>query len=30
MVENLKGKIVCTFPSTAKKLIERGWGTMLE
>jgi hypothetical protein len=29
-VENLKGKIACTFPSTAKKLVERGWGTILE
>ena len=29
-VENLKGKIACTLPSTAQKLIERGWGTMLE
>jgi YVTN family beta-propeller protein len=29
-VESLKGKIACTFPSTAKKLVERGWGTILE
>lgn len=29
-VESLKGKIACTLPSTAKKLVERGWGTMLE
>lgn len=29
-VESLKGKLVCTFPSTAKKLVERGWGTILE
>ena len=29
-VESLKGKLVCTFPETAKKLIERGWGTILE
>jgi len=29
-VENLKGKIACTLPSTAKKLVERGWGTILE
>lgn len=29
-VENMRGKLVCTFPETAKKLIERGWGTILE
>jgi len=29
-VESLKGKIACTFPSTAKQLVERGWGTLLE
>ena len=29
-VESLKGKIACTFPSTAQKLVERGWGTILE
>jgi len=29
-VENIKGKIACTSPSTAKKLVERGWGTVLE
>jgi len=29
-VESLKGKIACTLPSTAKKLVERGWGTILE
>jgi len=29
-VESLKGKIACTFPSTAKQLVERGWGTILE
>ena len=29
-VESLKGKIACTFPETAKKLVERGWGTILE
>ncbi len=29
-VESLKGKLVCTFPSTAQKLVERGWGTILE
>jgi len=23
------GQIVCVFPSTAEKLVERGWGTML-
>ncbi len=29
-VESLKGKLACTFPSTAKQLVERGWGTILE
>ena len=29
-VESLKGKLACTFPSTAKKLVECGWGTILE
>jgi YVTN family beta-propeller protein len=29
-VESLKGKIACTLPFTAKKLVERGWGTILE
>ena len=29
-VESLKGKIACTFPSTAQKLVERGWGKILE
>jgi len=29
-VESLRGKIACTFPSTAKQLVERGWGTILE
>ncbi|MGY5149711.1 MAG: YncE family protein [Candidatus Nitrosopumilus sp. bin_68KS] len=29
-VESITGKIACTFPSTAKKLVERGWGTILE
>lgn len=29
-VENLKGKLICTLPSTAQKLVERGWGTILE
>jgi YVTN family beta-propeller protein len=28
-VENMKGKLVCTSPETAKKLVERGWGTYL-
>ncbi len=29
-VESLRGKIACTFPSTAKQLVERGWGTILK
>lgn len=29
-LENGKGKLVCTTPETAKKLVERGWGTILE
>jgi hypothetical protein len=29
-IENSKGKIACVTPSTADKLIERGWGTLLE
>lgn len=28
--ENTKGKIACVTPSTAEKLVERGWGTLLE
>ena len=28
-IENSKGKIACVTPSTADKLVERGWGTML-
>jgi len=28
-MENAKGKIACVTPSTADKLVERGWGTML-
>lgn len=28
-IENTKGKIACVTPSTADKLVERGWGTML-
>lgn len=27
-IENKKGKIACVTPSTAEKLVERGWGTM--
>ncbi len=29
-IENTKGKIACVSPSTADKLVERGWGTLLE
>lgn len=28
-LEDLRGKIACTFPETAKKLVERGWGKYL-
>jgi len=29
-IENTKGKIACVTPSTAEKLVERGWGTLFE
>ena len=29
-IENNNGKIACVTPSTAQKLVERGWGTILE
>jgi len=29
-IENSKGKIACVTPSTADKLVQRGWGTLLE
>ena len=29
-IENSKGKIACVSPSTADKLVERGWGTLLD
>ncbi len=29
-IESTKGKIACVTPSTAEKLVERGWGTMLD
>ncbi len=28
-IENTKGRIACVTPSTADKLVERGWGTIL-
>ncbi len=28
-IENTRGKIACVTPSTADKLVQRGWGTML-
>jgi len=28
-MENTRGKIACVTPSTAEKLVERGWGTIL-
>ena len=28
-IENKKGKIACVTPTTADKLVERGWGTIL-
>ena len=29
-IENTKGKIACVASNTADKLVERGWGTLLE
>jgi len=29
-IENSKGKIACVTSSTAEKLVERGWGTLLD
>jgi len=29
-IESTKGRIACVTPSTAEKLVERGWGTLLE
>ncbi len=29
-IENKKGRIACVAPSTAEKLVERGWGTLLD
>ncbi len=29
-IENIRGNIACVTPTTAEKLIERGWGTPLE
>jgi len=29
-IENSKGKIACVTPTTADKLVERGWGTLLD
>ena len=29
-IENTKGKIACVTPSTAEKLVEQGWGTLLD
>ena len=29
-IENTKGKIACVTPTTSDKLVERGWGTLLE
>jgi hypothetical protein len=29
-IENAAGKIACVTPSTAEKLVERGWGTILD
>jgi len=29
-MESTKGRIACVTPSTAEKLVERGWGTMLD
>jgi len=29
-IENTRGKIACVTSSTAEKLVERGWGTLLD
>ena len=29
-IESTKGRIACVTPSTAEKLVERGWGTLLD
>ena len=29
-IESTKGRIACVTPTTAEKLVERGWGTLLE
>ncbi len=29
-IENSKGKIACVIPTTADKLVQRGWGTLLD
>ena len=29
-IENSKGKIACVSPATADKLVERGWGIIVE
>lgn len=29
-LENIRGKIACVTPTTAEKLIERGWGTIID
>ena len=29
-IESTKGKIACVTPTTAEKLVERGWGTLLD
>jgi len=29
-IESISGRIACVTPSTAEKLVERGWGTMLD
>ena len=29
-IENSKGKIACVTSTTAEKLVERGWGTLLD
>ena len=29
-LESTKGRIACVTPTTAEKLVERGWGTLLD
>jgi len=30
LLERINGKFACTYPATALKLVERGWGKIVE